>query len=351
MRVAFFPDFARGNPYLDRLGAALQDLGIAVHPHPASFPHREWLRAHRSEVDVLHFHWLDRFYRHSPQRDAAIRALKLVVDVLYARQLGYRLVWTVHNIYPHERPYPQLDELVRWVMVRAAHAVAVHCEAGRKAVRECFGRAERVYVAPQGNYLRVHPDAVSKPDARCVLNISPDSTVFLFLGLIRPYKALPDLVHAFSELCDPNLTLIIAGELTDFSLDAQTERVMESDPRIGVRLEHIPDNEMQYYYTAADVVACPYKQVLTSGSVMQALSFGRPVVAPALGCLPELVSPEVGVLYQAGDRRHLRQSLAACLHLELDVMGQRALEVAKSYTWHATAQAVSVAYGLDQEPL
>ena len=49
-------------------------------------------------------------------------------------------------------------------------------------------------------------------------------------------------------------------------------------------LRYIPDAELQVWLRAADVVVLPFRDILTSGSAILALSFGRAVVAPALGC-------------------------------------------------------------------
>ena len=55
----------------------------------------------------------------------------------------------------------------------------------------------------------------------------------------------------------------------------------------------VPDGEVQHYLLAADAVVLPFKEILTSGSAMLALSFGRPVVAPH-GWVTLLISSESG---------------------------------------------------------
>ncbi|MEZ4597387.1 MAG: glycosyltransferase [Chloroflexota bacterium] len=49
---------------------------------------------------------------------------------------------------------------------------------------------------------------------------------------------------------------------------------------------NVPDDRMQVFLRAADVMVLPYRDVLTSGSAILAMTFGLPVVAPRIGCLP-----------------------------------------------------------------
>jgi glycosyltransferase involved in cell wall biosynthesis len=48
---------------------------------------------------------------------------------------------------------------------------------------------------------------------------------------------------------------------------------------------------------ACDVCVLPYKYITTSSAIMLAWTFGRPVIVPAIGAFPELVTPETGILY------------------------------------------------------
>ena len=61
----------------------------------------------------------------------------------------------------------------------------------------------------------------------------------------------------------------------------------------------VPDDRMQVYLRAADAVVLPYRDVLTSGSAILAMTFGQPVIAPAIGCLPESLGSEGTILYDA----------------------------------------------------
>jgi beta-1,4-mannosyltransferase len=87
--------------------------------------------------------------------------------------------------------------------------------------------------------------------------------------------------------------------------------------RPGVRIELtdavVPDDELQLYFNACDVVALPFRQVLNSGSLLLAMSFGCPVVAPRLGSIPEVACPEGWHGYDPADPGGLAGALARAL--------------------------------------
>lgn len=344
MRVAFFPNSWRENPYLDLLEESLGKVGVDVFPVEVDQPYRYWLSQHRSEIDVLHFHWLNPFYSANSRRSTLVSALKLFARLSFAKLLGYRIVWTMHNLYPHEQRHPQLDQLVRWFFAHVSDSIVVHCEIARNLLTREFGRQKNVYVAKLGNYAGMYPNAVTKTESRTWLGIDNDAFVFLSLGGIRRYRGLTNLIDAFRQVPATNAALIIAGGSTDSTYLPEIMKVAEIDSRVFVRPGWIPDAELQYYYGAADVVVCPFERVLTSSSAMLAMSFARPVVAPDLGCLPELISSDCGVLYEYERPEGLVTALRQCLVLDVDQMGHAAYDAMQTYSWLEMASVVREAY-------
>jgi glycosyltransferase involved in cell wall biosynthesis len=57
---------------------------------------------------------------------------------------------------------------------------------------------------------------------------------------------------------------------------------------VRLALEHVPDDDIQRYLRAADLVVLPFRDITNSGSALLALSFDRPVLVPALGAMGEL---------------------------------------------------------------
>ena len=133
---------------------------------------------------------------------------------------------------------------------------------------------------------------LSKSDARKELGIDPDVPLILFFGFIRAYKGLDILLEAMRDahLKEINAHLLIAGEF--YESEANYEQWL-GDPELAKRLiikrEFIPKEEVRHYFSAADIVAQPYKHATQSGVTQIAYQFNCPMLVTNVGGLPEIV--------------------------------------------------------------
>lgn len=136
--------------------------------------------------------------------------------------------------------------------------------------------------------------------------------LLLCFGAIRPYKGL-DLALEALALVDPALSvrLVVAGRF--WSDEAAYRRQVEElglRDRVELRDRYIPDDEAALLFAAADAVVLPYRSASQSGVVQLAFAHGRPVIATAVGGIPEAVSDgEDGLLCPAEDPRALAESI------------------------------------------
>ncbi len=350
MRVAWFPkaeDLA-GNPYWPRLQAELVALGVEFETSHASYwTARRWLLHHRRSVDVLHFHFIQPQYMGPGERASLRRLLKFTSDLLLAWLLGYRIVWTMHDLMPTWPKEPAwVERLARYVIAWLAHDVVVHCQEARRLLRQAFGRSWRVHVLPHPSYADTYSNNITQAEARARLGLPQECRVIGFVGGIRPNKGLEDLIAAFVQADVPDAWLLIAGRpWPPQSYVEQVRQQAAAHPRIALAAQEIPDDEMQLYLNAADVLAFPFRQVMTSGSVILAMSFGRPIIAPRLGCLPELVGTEAGFIYEAGDVAGLATAIQQASHADLAAMGAAAKQRVDAATWQDLAVGTLAIYG------
>lgn len=116
--------------------------------------------------------------------------------------------------------------------------------------------------------------------------------VILYFGLIRHYKGLDRLLHSFETIMKdhPETWLLIAGEFYDDP--AKYDEIIVSHPyadRIKLVADFIPNEEVEMYFKACDVVCLPYRNASQSGIQMIAYGFGKPVVITNVGGLSETV--------------------------------------------------------------
>jgi glycosyltransferase involved in cell wall biosynthesis len=96
---------------------------------------------------------------------------------------------------------------------------------------------------------------------------------------------------------------------------------------------------------AADVFILPYRDILNSGSVHLGISFGLPIVAPQLGCIPEVLAPENEFLYDPAESDGLIKAIKSALnHQSLDDIGEANFRRAKKQNWDRTAERLIDVY-------
>lgn len=332
--------------YIGNLIKGLQEQGI-IFDLPADesgdFLSARWLRNNTHSVDLLHFHWTHYHYTADSWVKTVWELSKFIGKIVLARQLGYRIVWTMHNYLPHERTYPFLYYIERFLLARLAHRVIVHCEYGRSLLRWKLLRRRDVSVIPLGDFSPSRGDQLSRESARVQLDLANELTVFLHFGLIRPYKQVPRLIREFQTLADQNLRLVIVGVSPYEILTSEIQELAQQDSRVLLRLEYLSDEQLGVYLRAADLAVFPYRDILGSGSVMLALSAGLPVVAPRAGCLAELITPACGMLYEQGPGA-IAGAIKKCLDVNLVEMGQKAQARAGQFPWKTMVEEIAQVY-------
>ena len=332
--------------YIGNLIRGLQAEGITFDlpaDESGDFLSARWLRARAGRVELLHFHWTHYHYTSDTWRRSAMELDKFIGKIALARRLGYRIVWTMHNYMPHERTYPLLHFAERFLLARLAHAVIVHCEYGRTLLQRKLLRSDNVFVIPLGDYSPYLPPLPGRESARKLLEFEPNDIVFLFFGMIRPYKQVPELIREFQFVPGDNLRLVITGVAPFDELRNEILDLARTDRRIQCELEYISDEQLALYLSAANVAVFPYRDILGSGSAILALSSGLPIVAPRMGCLVEWITPDCGVLYDPRPGA-LAAALQQVSGRDLRAMGSAAQARARRFPWEVMVRDTAQVY-------
>ncbi len=306
MRVIAFPK--GGISYNDCFYHALEKEGITVIEGVFS---GRWLNSNLRSGDWLHLHWPSFAYNVGGTRlRLMIWFARFIALLLLSRVKGARIVWTAHNLLPHDRcALPFLDVFGRHFLIAISRMVLVHGPGPADVLGARFPNARSKMVSiPLGNWIGYYPAIVTKEEARSALDIPQDKQVFLFIGLCKPYKDLDKLVSVFRSSAQ-DARLIVAGKFPDPDYRDQIHQLAGADQRIRIDEGFIPDERMQHYLLACDFVVVPYREILTSGTAMLALSFGRPVISVDFGFLRDVISSETGILFSHSDPDGLAKAL------------------------------------------
>lgn len=251
------------NPYLVQLTDNLE-------PDPA-VDGFSWRTALTGHYDVFHVHWPEALlHGTSPARSLARRMLfRALMLRLRLNRRRVAVVRTLHNLHSHEVG-PRVE----------------------RRLLEHFDRTTTFWI-------RLNP-STPVPEAAAVMTIEhgdyrdwfagqdvPASVPgrLVYFGLIRPYKAVPALIHAFSRLPagpdgDP-VSLRVVGRPTSADIGAEVLLAATGDDRIQVSLGHAGDAELAAEVGQAELVVLPYREMHNSGAAVLALSLSRPVLVPA----------------------------------------------------------------------
>lgn len=266
---------SRENPYQRLLYAALRAGGIEI----VSPPWRFGACGRQRDLDWFHVHWPGWLTgaRSAIARRRKERRVLAVLARLRAR--GTRILWTMHNRLPHDAPDLAGALAFRRELVTLCDLVHVHFPAATAVLRDEFAYDGAVVEVPHGSYGEFYGPPMARDDARQRLRISPDETIFLCAGRLRPYKNLEWLIEAFHQERRPGQRLLLYGRVGPASYAAELHRRVAPCPAIELVPRGIADADMAVHLSAADVFVLPARHLFTSGTAMLALTYGLPLVA------------------------------------------------------------------------
>ena len=235
---------------------------------------------------ILHILWNNRF-----------EYFDRTLLMLYYKACGKKIVFTAHNVNQARRDGKDsaVNRLTLRIQYRLSDHIFVHTQKMKRELLEDFGvRESRVTVIryPLNN---AFPDTgLSSFEAKHRLGITEAEKTILFFGRVSPYKGLDLLLAAFRQLvaCHADYRLIIAGQPRK-GCEQYSEKILQEikgDFNLGkviLKLEFIPDEDMELYFKAADVLVLPYKEIFQSGVLFLGYGFGLPVIATDVGSFRE----------------------------------------------------------------
>jgi glycosyltransferase involved in cell wall biosynthesis len=187
-------------------------------------------------------------------------------------------------------------------------------------------------VVPEGSYVNYYTNSTNREEARKRLKIEKDRKVLLYLGYIKPYKGISELLDEFQQSFqnEADTLLLIAGQVMDKNyFNSIKER---AGKQVQIFDRFIEDDELQYFMHAADIVILPFKKIENSGSVILAMGFEKPVIAPKMGVLTERLKAQPNLLYQ----EHISESFSVLKSLstvDLKDIGSQNARALELYHW------------------
>ncbi|HLI61614.1 MAG TPA: glycosyltransferase family 4 protein [Solirubrobacteraceae bacterium] len=342
LRIVAFPRDA--NPYQELLYGAMRALGDEVSYAGERTRSRslnlllmplELALLRLRGVRVFHLHWTFGFsFAGLGRRPGVLRLGRRWFGVVLAvaRALGMRVVWTAHNVLPHDPVFDD-DLAARRMLVAACDLVIAHSERTLAALADLGARPRRAAVIGVGPTAPAGTEAIGPPRPH-------DPRTVVFVGRVAAYKGVEDLLEALATLEVP-LRCRIAGACADDALSGRLRAAAAAlEGTVSLELGFVPDEALVAMLADADAVVLPFRRITTSSSVTLAFAAGRPAIVPDV---PELDDVPREATFRhppgvAGLADALRR-VALCADEELRARAQAAREVSRSLSWPAIARA------------
>lgn len=264
-----------------------------------------------------------------------------ILGMLHRLLLPCPLIYLCHNVRPHEAHRWDLwltRQALRW----GTHFITQSAPE-KEQLLALLPRA-RVRVCPHPVYDMLAHQRIGREEARRRLGLPVDVPILLFFGIVREYKGLNDLLEALPHIQRRlgQVCLIVAGEFWDAK-----HRYLDAIRRLGtarsvlVEDRYIPNEEVGVYFSAADLLVAPYRQVTGSGAIQMARGFGLPVVTTQVAAEAVAVDTEMDQLVPPADPQALAAAVARHFEDDLKNKLQQETPPAREQTsWAALVSAI-----------
>ncbi|MDO4329865.1 MAG: glycosyltransferase family 4 protein [Lachnospiraceae bacterium] len=252
------------------------------------------------KFDILHTEW----YTFSPIDYLFISLIKKHMDIRY--------VATIHDILPFNQKF--YDMYFHRKLYASADSIILQAPSNMERFTKLFPELkDKTTMVPHGHMLD-YIEKCSCEEAREKLNLPKEKTILLFFGQIKKVKGVDILLKAFAKIKGqhPELLLVVAGSVWKADFTACEEIIQANDFADSLRtdIRYIPDDQVKYYYSAADITVLPYTDVYQSGVIQLAYGYSKPVVATALPAFTQFVTEgNTGFIAEPGDVDSLADAL------------------------------------------
>lgn len=353
--ILTMPDYRDINPYQELLCRALSEKNARVlftNGYRRVFPLYRQVKA-LDHCDVLHLHWIDPYVKGENWLSKFIYCLKFLLDIYLVKLGEVKVVWTIHNLTSHNAKFPGLEKWLKRRLIAIVDRVIVHSQSARDAVVEAFlhqaNESENIVVIPHGHYRDIYPKAIAKKEARQKLGLPTDKLLFLNFGVLKPYKGVEKVVDIWDGNAEiaRNQYFLITGKAMDESYGQALKVLVGKVEGIELRDEFVVDEEVHLYFSAADIVILPFNQILTSGSLLLAISYGKPVIAPRLENILETLGDATDFLYDPIEEGALIGTIQASIEADLATESQKVVAAGDRLDWQDIASATEAIYRLE----
>lgn len=271
------------------------------------------------DYDIIHINWSEALISELVNTDLLIASdnfypeLFCIREALMKWRAKAKVVFTRHNELPHAGGN-EFRILVEDLVLKHAHAVIHLGEYSRSSFLAERKAGSTIHTVIPHHMYDNYPNDTTKAASRTRLKIPSDASLILVFGAVRKEEEKDFILRVFKEVgARRKMLLSPRWYVEDFSRYGRLTRIRRKlnqriykwsnsrNMRLGNFRKSIPDENVQYYFNAADVVLIPRLKTLNSGVIPLAYAFGKPVVGPETGNLGEILESAGNATFKPAD--------------------------------------------------
>lgn len=294
-----FAPYMYGNPYQDLLYSAYGDSDMSVHGHRSIAGAIKAIEVSTAATKILHLHWLNVILAEATDSEIPNRISEFKTQLQRAKAAGAKIVWTVHNVLPHEGYQMEPSIEVRKAIVAAADIVHVM---NPETVIRCQPYfeipVEKVIRIEHAGYHSFYPELAGSISRKKMWGLPERANVLVSLGGIKPYKGLGDFAAVFQKHAQSDTHFLIAGKAAADFNKSELAKAAEFSTNLHVFPEMVADSQVSSLMQMAAAVVIPYQASLNSGALALGLTYGKPILARATAGSTHLLNSGAGKIYK-----------------------------------------------------
>lgn len=191
-------------------------------------------------------------------------------------------------------------------------------------------------------------ERIEQSKAKKLLHLELETSYLLFFGFIRDYKGLDILLKAFADqrLIERPVKLIIAGEFytkPDPYLKLLAD--LNLNERVILHTDFIPNEKVNQYFSAADLVVQPYKSATQSGVTQIGYHFEKAMLVTNVGGLSEIIPDQkIGYVVEPNEEAIADAIFDFYQNKRQIVFEQNIKEEKKKFSWENMVDAFLTVY-------
>ena len=256
-------------------------------------------------IDVFQIHWPEQVYwRGTGEGRSEVAAVQTVFALRRLRRRGVKIVWMVHNLKPHDAGRRKLLvwKLYSHAIARLVDGFIALSPGTLPLIASAFPFRKRIRSVAVRHPAYPATDVEEKHRARINWGVRASPLVLAFVGSVRRYKGLEALITAVRAL-PAQCSVVAGGRCDDSGLRKELNELAAGVLNVDLRPHRLAEAEFEGLVSSADYVVLPFHDMLHSGSVIHALSLGRPVLtirSPYTEDLQSAVGSEWVQLFDGG---------------------------------------------------